>query len=109
MAVRQAGVVSAHQGRPRIVDTLARLWWTPLLWVLAAGALGFTTTAVFSAWLHLPRDWFLVPYLMVAGTFLYTYARCSDLQLAERLHRHWTWGVIGAVVVGAFMVWSVLR
>jgi hypothetical protein len=27
----------------------------------------------------------------------------------DQLRRRWTWGVLGAVLVGAFMVWSILR
>jgi hypothetical protein len=41
---------------------MSMTWHVHLLWVVAAGVLGFATAAVFAGVLRLPRNWFLVPY-----------------------------------------------
>src|SRR3954464_1576417 len=55
--------------------------WQHFLWVLTAAVLGFATTAIFSGWLHMPRVWFLVPYVVLTVAFLYSY--CTLVR-----HRH---------------------
>jgi hypothetical protein len=83
-------------------------WWLHLIWVLGAGVIGFLATAVLAGWLRLPRSWFLVPYLILAGGFLYAYFRWSGIDLGDELGRHWVWGLAGAVLAGAFLVSNVL-
>lgn len=78
-------------------------------WVLAAAVLGFGLAAVFSGVLHLQRDVFLVPYLAAAAAFLEAYRRRNGVRVGEALARHWVGGLVGALVVGAFVVWSVLE
>lgn len=78
-----------------------------LVWVLAAWAIGFAVSAVFSGIMELSRSWFVLAYLAVAGPFLAAYARWSELDLVALVRRRWMWGVAGAVVVGAFMLWAV--
>jgi len=80
-----------------------------LVWVLAAALLGFATTALFSGFLELRRDWFVAIYVLLVGSFLYGYIRWSGVDLSSFLLRHWTWGAIGMVVIGAIMVASVQR
>lgn len=82
---------------------------TDVLWVAAAAALGFTTTALFSSLLQFPRDGFVAVYALVVGLFLERYLRWSGLDTGQFLRRRWPLGVIGAVVVGALMVASVQR
>jgi hypothetical protein len=80
-----------------------------LVWVLAAAVLGFATTALFSGFLELRRDWFVAIYALLVGLFLYGYIRWSGVDLRSFLLHRWIWGVIGVVVVGAIMVASVQR
>lgn len=47
--------------------------WHYLLWVVAAGALGFVMAAVFAGLLRLPQALFLVPYAVLSGSYLYGY------------------------------------
>jgi hypothetical protein len=54
--------------------------------------------------LHLPRSIYLVPYVALVSLFLYAFVRWSRLSLTELFRHNWVWGVVGAVVVGAFVV-----
>src|SRR5688572_23534616 len=96
---------------PRPRATLALRTHPPLghaLWVPAAAIVGFAA-AVFSGALEMPRAWFLAVYVPVALAFLAAYARWSDLDLRDLIRRRWDWGLAGGAVVGAFLVWSILR
>jgi len=86
-----------------------RIWWGYLSWVLVGAGLGFAIAGVFAGLFHLPRNIYLIPYVVIVGVFLYAYARWSRLSLGQCLHHRWGWGLVGAVVVGAFVVQSVLR
>lgn len=79
------------------------------IWVLAAAILGFATTALFSGFLELRRDWFVAIYALLVGSFLFAYIRWSGVDLRSFLLHRWIWGVIGMVVVGAILVASVRR
>lgn len=82
-------------------------WWGELLWVLAAGGLGFLVAAVFAGWLKLPRRWFLLPYTILGGAFLATYVRWSGVDLIAVFRHNWMWGMLGAIIIGAFMAKNV--
>jgi hypothetical protein len=85
-----------------------RAWWSYLLWIAAAALLGFTIASLFSSWLRLPRGLFLIPYVILAGVFVYAYIQWSAVSVAELLRHNWIWGVIGAVLVGFFLVRNIL-
>lgn len=78
-----------------------------LLWVLAAGFVGFGITATFAGRLKMGRTTMLVPYVLLAGAFLYSYATWSGIDVARLLAGRWLWGVVGGAVVGALMVQNV--
>jgi hypothetical protein len=92
----------------RRLDVTANSWWMHLLWVVAAGAVGFGITAVFAAWLKLRRGWVVLAYASIAGAFLYAYFWWSQIDLVEALQLRWPLGLAGAVVVGLLMVRNVL-
>jgi hypothetical protein len=77
-------------------------------WIAAAAVLGFTLTAIFAGWLRLPRSLFLVVYLVLVAPFLYAFVRWSNLSIFELIRHNWIWGLIGAVLVGAFLVRNIL-
>lgn len=81
---------------------------TPLLWIIAAGVLGFLVSAIFAGWLRLPRTVFLVPYVLIIGAFLYAYARWHGVDVGALLVYRWLWGLLAAVVVGAILVRNVI-
>lgn len=75
-------------------------WWMHLLWVFAAGVVGFGITAAFAGWLKLKRGWLVLVYLSIAGAFLIAYFSWSEIDLVEELRQCWLLGVAGAIVVG---------
>lgn len=83
-------------------------WWGYVLWIAGAGALSFAISAFFAGVLQLPRALFLVPYVALTLAFLYSYARWSRVNARRVVLRNWGWGLVGAVVVGAFGVNDVL-
>lgn len=80
------------------------VWYLYLAWIVAAGLLGFAISFIFAGRLHLSRRLFLIPYLAFSSLFLYSFLRWSSLPLQELLRHHWTWGLVGAVLLGIFLV-----
>lgn len=85
-----------------------KLWYAYVGWVIAAGLLGFVTSMLFAGILHLPRNLYLIPYIAIAGLFMYAYVRWSGLSIAEFIRHNWVWGLVGAVVLTLFTVKNVL-
>ena len=56
-----------------------QVWWTHMLWLAAAAALGFAISAFFAGILQLPRAVFLVAYAALALPFMYAYVRWAPL------------------------------
>ena len=83
-------------------------WWVYLLWIPAAALLGFASAGIFAGLLHLPRRIFLIPYVAVVSLALYIFMNWSDLSLIELLQHNWVWGLVGAALVGLFVVRNVL-
>lgn len=77
-------------------------------WILAAALLGFAITAVFAGTFRLPRSIFLVAYLALAVPFLYGFMRWSSLSIGDLIRHNWIWGLIAAVLIGAFLVRNIL-
>jgi hypothetical protein len=85
-----------------------RAWWSYLIWIPAAAILGYAIAAVFSGWLHLPRSLFLVPYVSLAGLFLYAYKQWSGVSASVLMRQNWIWAVIGTILLGLFLIRNVL-
>src|SRR5678809_1520319 len=81
-----------------------RVGWSYLLWIVAAAVLGFAIAGVGATWLRVPRNLFLIPYVVLVGLFVYAYCQWSGVSVVELVRHNWTWGVIGAVLVGLFLV-----
>jgi MFS family permease len=84
------------------------IWYCHLIWVIGAGVLGCAVSAVFAGWLHLRRTIFLIPYVLLASAFIAGYARWSQLDIGNLIGHNWPWGVVGAIVLGVFMVKNIL-
>lgn len=84
-------------------------WWSHLLWVLGAAVLGWACTALFAGILHWPRPLFLAPYVLLTGGFMLAWLRWNDFDWRNQLVRHWGWGLIAALLAGAFVVQNVLQ
>ncbi|MEW6669345.1 MAG: CPBP family glutamic-type intramembrane protease [Thermodesulfobacteriota bacterium] len=89
--------------------TAQKTAWGHLVWVLAGALLGMAVAAVFAGVLRLPRNLYLVPYVVLVSAFLWGYVRWSGVDLDHLIRDRRGWGLLGAVVVGAFVVSSVLR
>ncbi len=87
---------------------VARPWPTHLLWVAAAAVLGFAIAEIFAGLLHLPRSIYLIPYVGLVALFTYAFVRWSHISVLDVLGHNWVWGVVGAVLVGAFTVLNIL-
>jgi hypothetical protein len=83
-------------------------WYLHLLWILAAGGVGFAVTAIGSAWLRLPRAILLAPYTLAVGALFWGYLSWSGLDLAALLGQNLIWGLAGAAIVGVILVRNVL-
>lgn len=84
-------------------------WWGHLLWVFAAAVLGWACTAIFAGLLQWSRPLFLVPYVLLAVGFIAAWLQWNGFDWRGQLVHNWVWGVIGALIVGAFVVQNVLR
>lgn len=87
---------------------MSRMFVLNLGWIVAAALLGFAITAVVAGVFRLPRSLFLVVYLALAVPFLCGFVRWSNLSISALIGHNWVWGLVGAVLVGAFTVRNVL-
>lgn len=78
--------------------------WIHLIWILAAGGLGFAVSGLFSGWLHLSRNLFLLAYLLVALPFLHLYLTWNGIQPIRLIRQNWRWGIAGAIVFSIIMI-----
>jgi hypothetical protein len=93
---------------PAAIELLVqKAWWTYLLWIPVAALLGFAIAKVFADLLQLQRNIYLIPYVGLVSLALYFFFQWSGLSLAELMRDNWIWGVVGAVLVGAFVVRNV--
>lgn len=83
-------------------------WYLYVGWVIAAGIVGFSVSMIFAGILRLPRNLYLIPYIGLAGIFLYAFARWSNLSIRELFINNWIWGLIGASLLAVFTVKNVL-
>src|SRR4051812_11993056 len=86
----------------------APAWAGHAAWVAAGALVGFAIPAIFAGWFALPRALAVLGYLLVAGPFLYGYARWAHLAIAAALRRRWAWGVIVSVPISVLLVFNVL-
>jgi hypothetical protein len=87
---------------------MTKMFALNLGWIIAAAVLGFSITMVFAGLLRLPRSVFLVVYLVLALPFLYSFQSWSKLSVIEIIRHNWVWGLIAAVLIGAFTVRNIL-
>ena len=85
-----------------------KVWYVYLGWIVAAGVLGFAISSIFAGLLRLPRNIYLIPYVGLAGLFLYAYVRWSGLSIGNLLRHNWQWGLIGGLLLAVFTVKNVL-
>ena len=79
-----------------------------IAWVIGAAIVGFVVPALFAGGLHVSRAVFVLAYVCVSAIYLYLYVRWSGVDVYARVRQHWVWGVVGAIVAGAFVVSNVI-
>jgi hypothetical protein len=77
------------------------------LWIIIASILGFGISAIFSAWRNLHRRTFLIPYIILASTFLYGFIRLNTIDLEALIEQNLLLGIAVGVIVGGFLIISV--
>jgi hypothetical protein len=87
---------------------MPKIWYLNLVWIAGAALLGFAIAAIFAGRLHLPRSLYLIAYVGLAGGFIYAYVRWSGVSISNLILHNWPLGVIGAVVLGGFMIRNIL-
>jgi len=79
-----------------------------LAWLAALSAGGFALPFLFADRLALPRNLYLVPFLLGAGALVAAYARWSAIRPVPFLLHRWGWGLLGGAVAGGLVVANVL-
>jgi hypothetical protein len=75
-----------------------------VVWILSASFLGFGVASIFAGLLKLPRNLYLLVYIPVVATFFFLFIVTNEISLSKILSHNWYWGVIGALLAGAFVV-----
>jgi hypothetical protein len=83
---------------------MSKMFFLNISWIVAAAVLGFTIAGVFAGMFHLPRSLYLVVYLVLTAPFLYGFMRWSNLSISELFRHNWIWGLVAAILIGAFNV-----
>lgn len=78
-------------------------------WVLLAALTGLAASGIFSGMLGWRRDRFVLGFLLLAVPFLAAFVRALGLDPGIQLRRRWRAGLVGGLLVGAFLVGGVLR
>ena len=78
-----------------------------MLWIIYASVLGFAVAAIFAGFLKLPRNIFLLIYIPLVAALFALFIVSNKLNVTELLVHNWYWGLIGAVVAGAFVLKNV--
>ena len=76
-------------------------------WLLAACAVGFAASALFSGWLRWERALFVGAYQALAGSLLIVFFAWRQVGLPD-LAMRWRRGLAGAALAGTFVVANVL-
>jgi hypothetical protein len=78
-----------------------------MLWILYASVLGFSVAAIFAGWLKLPRNIYLLIYIPLVATLFTIFIISNNLNITEMIVHNWYWGLIGAMLAGAFVIKNV--
>jgi hypothetical protein len=78
-----------------------------IVWILFASFLGFTVASIFSGLLKLPRNLYLLIYIPVVAALFALFIIINKISLSEILSYNWYWGIIGAILAGAFVIRNV--
>lgn len=78
-----------------------------MLWILSASLLGFAVAAIFAGLLKLPRNIYLLIYIPLVAALFTFFIISNKINVTEVLLHNWYWGLLGAVIAGAFVIKNV--
>ena len=81
---------------------------TDILWIIIAAVAGFGISAIFSGWLKLPRNLYLLFYIPLAGVLFAVFVIVENISIREVLTHNWYWGLLAAAVASFIVIRNVL-
>lgn len=78
-----------------------------ILWILYASILGFAVAAIFAGLLKLQRNIYLLLYIPLVAALFALFIISNKLNITEMIVHNWYWGLIGAMLAGAFVIKNV--
>lgn len=106
---RQVIPLPSREHRREAATVTGADWWHELAWVVLAAVVGFAASFILVGVLELSRSWFILAYAAMTVPLFIGYVRWSGIDLGVLMRRRLLLGVAGGLVVGAFLVFSVLR
>lgn len=82
-------------------------FWAMVVWVIAAGILGFLISAVFAGRMKLARNRFLFPYAILVFIFLYDFMIQNKIDIAALVTDNLGWGILAGALASVFLVRNV--
>jgi hypothetical protein len=79
-----------------------------LIWLFTASLLGFGIAAIFAGWLRLKRNLYLLFYIPGIAVLFCLFITTNNLIIKEIITHNWYWGLLGALIAGAFVIKNVL-
>ncbi|MEW5747713.1 MAG: hypothetical protein AB1793_02850 [Candidatus Thermoplasmatota archaeon] len=83
--------------------------WLHILWILAAAGLGYSVAWYFAGVRGMRRRSYLVPYVALSSALFGGYLLWSEVRIDESLMHNLALGLVAAALIGAFLVFSVMR
>jgi hypothetical protein len=77
-------------------------------WIAAASIAGFGIAALSADLLKLRRNIFLMIYIPAVAVLFYFFIKSNNINTGELIMHNWYWGLLGAVLAGAFVLKNVL-
>lgn len=78
-----------------------------ILWILAASFLGFGIAAIFAGLLKLQRNIYLIFYIPLVAALFTMFIIKNNIEITRIILFNWYWGLIGALIAGAFVIKNV--
>jgi hypothetical protein len=78
-----------------------------IVWVLAAGALGFAVSAVFAGIIRMPRMSYLLVYIPISALFIGVFFFTENIHVGSLILHNWIWGLIVTMICAAVVIKNV--
>jgi hypothetical protein len=95
--------------RSHHVTTHLYQWQKQIIWILAAGVVGFAMTTLFTSVFEVSREWWVAAHLTVVSLLAAAYASWANVKVGEVVRRHWLAGVVGGAIIAFVVAFSVIN